>query len=74
MHHLLRRRLRRRLAVLRRGRVGALALRRRYPVYRGWGVVKPSCEDTLALVKELPLPTFDAGPRCKDLDQMEREG
>jgi tRNA (guanine-N7-)-methyltransferase len=51
-----------------------LALRRRYPVYRGWGVVKSVCEDTLALVKELPLPTFDAGPRCKDLDQMEREG
>lgn len=52
-----------------------LALRRRYPVYRGWGVKKdmPSAM-AFALAKDLPLPTFDAGPLCRDLDQLEREG
>ena len=28
----------------------------------------------IADAKELPLPTFDAGPRLKDIDQLEREG
>jgi tRNA (guanine-N7-)-methyltransferase len=52
-----------------------LALGRRYPIYRGWGIKKemPS-EEALARASALPLPTFDAGPRRKDLDQLEREG
>jgi tRNA (guanine-N7-)-methyltransferase len=49
-----------------------LALSRRYPVYRGWGVRK-ELTDAARLAATLPLPTFDAGPRRKDLDQMERE-
>jgi tRNA (guanine-N7-)-methyltransferase len=44
-----------------------LALRRRYPIYRGWGIKKPF-EHTMA---NLPLPTFDAGPRRKELDRLE---
>ena len=52
-----------------------LALRRRYPIYRGWGVKRElSAEKASALVRELPLPTFDAGPRFKDIDRLEREG
>lgn len=52
-----------------------LALRRGYPIYRGWGIVKElPIAAVEALVKELPLPMFDAGPRRKDLDQLEREG
>ena len=50
-----------------------LALRRRYPIYRGWGVKKEMVhEDVAKIVKDLPAPIFDAGPRCKDLDQLER--
>ncbi len=52
-----------------------LALRRRYPIYRGWGVKKEMPEEAaIALAEKLPLPTFDAGPRRKDLDQLEHEG
>jgi tRNA (guanine-N7-)-methyltransferase len=47
-----------------------LAMSRGYPVYRGWGVRKEKIEIDVAT---LPLPTFHAGPRRKDLDQMERE-
>lgn len=48
-----------------------LALKRRYPVYRGWGVVKgPISPEVLST---LPMPDFDAGPRRKDLDALERE-
>ncbi len=51
-----------------------LALRRHYPIYRGWGVRKEiSCNEAFKLATDLPLPTFDAGPHCKDLDQLERE-
>jgi tRNA (guanine-N7-)-methyltransferase len=51
-----------------------LALRRRYPIYRGWGVKKElASEDVVRLANDLPLPIFDAGPRCKDLDQLEHE-
>ena len=46
-----------------------LAMRRRYPIYRGWGVKN----DTIAGAMDLPLPTFDAGPRRKDLDRLENE-
>ena len=51
-----------------------LALRRRYPIYRGWGAKKEmSPETAFSIAKDLPLPIFDAGPRHKDLDQLERE-
>lgn len=51
-----------------------LAMRRRYPIYRGWGVKKEMpCEEAMALADQLPMPTFDAGPRRKDLDQLEGE-
>jgi tRNA (guanine-N7-)-methyltransferase len=51
-----------------------LAMRRRYPVYRGWGVRKEMTHPEVnALVETLPPPTFDAGPRRKDLDALERE-
>jgi len=49
-----------------------LALSRGYPVYRGWGVRRDQA-DAASVAKTLPLPTFNAGPRRKDLDQMERE-
>jgi tRNA (guanine-N7-)-methyltransferase len=51
-----------------------LALRRRYPIYRGWGVRKAiPGDEALAASHDLPLPDFDAGPRRKDLDQLEEE-
>ena len=52
-----------------------LALSRRYPIHRGWGVVKKGLtrDETLAIAKTLPTPTFDAGPRHRELDRMERE-
>ncbi len=52
-----------------------LALKRRYPVYRGWGTVnkKLTSEAIASLVRELPAPDFDGGPRCRDLDRLERE-
>jgi tRNA (guanine-N7-)-methyltransferase len=51
-----------------------LALTRRYPVYRGRGVKRDlSSAKILTLVNDLPLPDFDAGPRHRDLDRMERE-
>jgi tRNA (guanine-N7-)-methyltransferase len=50
-----------------------LALKRRYPIYRGCGLRK-EITNADALAKELPLPTFDAGPRMKDIDRLEREG
>jgi len=52
-----------------------LTLSRGYPIYRGWGMVKKSMSavEAVALAATMPLPTFDAGPRRKDLDQFERE-
>jgi tRNA (guanine-N7-)-methyltransferase len=51
-----------------------LALNRRYPIFRGWGVKKELTRDEIAvLVRELPPPDFDAGPRHRDLDRLERE-
>lgn len=51
-----------------------LALRRRYPIYRGWGIKKAmSSQEALSLAEQLPQPTFDAGPRRKELDQLEFE-
>jgi tRNA (guanine-N7-)-methyltransferase len=51
-----------------------LALRRGLPVHRGWGVRKELSEEQVtAVAAALPLPTFNAGPRLRDLDEMERE-
>lgn len=52
-----------------------LALTRRYPIYRGWGTVKKELTSAAiaALAAELPPPDFDAGPRHRDLDRLERE-
>jgi tRNA (guanine-N7-)-methyltransferase len=51
-----------------------IALRRGFPVYRGHGVVRPMAEEQwVRLATELPSPTFDAGPRLRDLDELERE-
>ena len=52
-----------------------LAQRRGLTVQRGWGTRKELSEDELGeLVGALPLPEFDAGPRLRELDEMEREG
>ena len=51
-----------------------IAMKRGYPIYRGWGVRKEMADDEAKqLASTLPLPTFDAGPRHKDLDALERE-
>ncbi len=51
-----------------------LALRRRYPIHRGWGFAKAMTpEEALTLAEGLPTPDFNAGPRCQDLDRLERE-
>jgi tRNA (guanine-N7-)-methyltransferase len=52
-----------------------IAMRRGYPIYRGWGVVKSDVThaDALKLAQSLRPPDFDAGPRRKDLDALERE-
>lgn len=51
-----------------------IALRRGMPVYRGHGVARPLDGAELSrLAAELPLPDFDAGPRLRDLDDLERE-
>ncbi len=47
-----------------------IAMKRGYPIYRGIGIkTNLAVEDLSAL----PQPTFDAGPRRKDLDALERE-
>ena len=51
-----------------------LALKRGYPVARGWGIVKKrDYAEAQALATTLPAPNFDAGPRHRDLDRLERE-
>ncbi len=52
-----------------------LDLRRGIPVYRGWGSVRAdlTSEGAFWLAQELPPPRFDAGPRLRDLDELERE-
>ena len=51
-----------------------IALRRGLAVYRGWGTRRALSEAEMrALVETLPPPIFDAGPRLRDLDEMERE-
>ena len=51
-----------------------VALKRGYPIYRGWGV-KNQLPNAEAFVRAstLPPPIFDAGPRRRDLDALERE-
>jgi tRNA (guanine-N7-)-methyltransferase len=52
-----------------------IALRRGMPVYRGRGTARPlSSEELNRLETELPRPNFDAGPRARELDELEREG
>ncbi len=52
-----------------------IALRRGLPVYRGHGIARALTPTELArLAAELPPPDFDAGPRARDLDELEREG
>ena len=51
-----------------------LARRRGLPVHRGWGVARPWDKETaVRLIRELRLPTFDAGPRPTELDEEEHE-
>jgi tRNA (guanine-N7-)-methyltransferase len=51
-----------------------IARQRRYPIYRGWGTKRamPS-DEALDRARELRLPDFNAGPRHRDLDRLERE-
>ena len=51
-----------------------LALRRGLTIHRGWGVRQNlTAEQVQVIASTLPPPTFDAGPRLRDLDEMERE-
>jgi len=51
-----------------------IALRRGMAVYRGYGTARPlSAAELSRVVVELPPPDFDAGPRSRDLDELERE-
>jgi tRNA (guanine-N7-)-methyltransferase len=52
-----------------------IALRRGMPVYRGQGTALALSADEVArLSAKLSPPAFDAGPRARDLDALEREG
>jgi hypothetical protein len=52
-----------------------IALRRGLAVYRGQGTAKPlTAEERAGRATELPPPTFDAGPRLRELDELERGG
>jgi tRNA (guanine-N7-)-methyltransferase len=49
-----------------------LALKRGLPVFRGWGRARPlGAEERAHLAEKLPLPLFDAGPRNRQLDDLE---
>lgn len=49
-----------------------IALRRGMPVFRGWGAARPLDDgETVRLVGSLPPPAFDAGPRLRELDELE---
>jgi tRNA (guanine-N7-)-methyltransferase len=51
-----------------------IALRRGMAVYRGHGTARPLTDPARAqLAAELPPPTFDAGPRLRELDELERD-
>jgi tRNA (guanine-N7-)-methyltransferase len=50
-----------------------IALRRGMTVYRGHGTIRSlTVAEVADLVRQLPLPDFDAGPRVCDLDELER--
>ena len=52
-----------------------IALRRGMPIFRGSGKVRAlSADDVARLVAQLPLPMFDAGPRNRELDEIEGSG
>lgn len=51
-----------------------IALRRGLPVFRGWGVRKDlPPEEIERQIASLPPPDFDAGPRLRELDELEAE-
>jgi tRNA (guanine-N7-)-methyltransferase len=50
-----------------------IALRRGLAVYRGRGTAQPLTDEARArLAATLPRPDFDAGPRSRELDELER--
>jgi len=50
-----------------------IALRRGLTVYRGYGVRRDlTLEQAQAIAEKLPAPAFDAGPRDRDIDEIER--
>ncbi len=46
-----------------------LGLKHQYAIFRGWGTAR----NDVTLADPLPAPTFDAGPRHRDLDRLESE-
>ncbi|MBI3411737.1 MAG: methyltransferase domain-containing protein [Planctomycetes bacterium] len=50
-----------------------IALRRGFPVYRGWGRKRPDIEFELAMrrAESLPGPLFDAGPPDRELEALD---
>ena len=52
-----------------------IALRRGLRVFRGLGKRRADLgpEEALALAARLPLPLFDAGPRDREIDALEKE-
>jgi len=53
-----------------------IALRRGLPVFRGWGRKRTDLgneDHILALAESLPLPSFDAGPRDREIEILEKE-
>jgi tRNA (guanine-N7-)-methyltransferase len=51
-----------------------IALRRRLPVFRGWGSARPGLSETeaLRLAQSLPPPVFNADRRLQELDRLEQ--
>ncbi len=52
-----------------------LGMKHNYAIFRGWGTVRSdvTLEQAAAIAAPLPAPTFDAGPRHRDLDRLENE-
>jgi len=53
-----------------------IALRQGLPVFRGWGTPRENLSpaEAVQLAEQLPLPKFDADPRLRQLDSLERAG
>jgi tRNA (guanine-N7-)-methyltransferase len=51
-----------------------IALRRRLPIFRGWGQARTdlTADEITQLVGSLPRPDFDAGPPNAEADRLER--